>query len=407
MSLSTFERDVCRRIEQRREAMLADLRLHVETPTGGRNLAALDQTREWLTSRARRLGATIDIIPGVSRPPWLYRASAADAPLPTAVCRRPGTGPNTGREVLLAGHLDTVHDPAGDFRSLTIAPDGATAVGPGCVDMKGGLVITLAALEALGDAGFQGAWTLVLNADEETGSYHSAGAIFDEARRVHAAGGVGIAVEPASGTDGLVVERPGSGQFMIEARGKSAHVGRDFSKGVSAVRLLASALLRVLDLTDPKRGVLVNIAPLEGGQATNVVPDLARAWGNVRFMDPADAALFEQQARQALRELCTGTGGSLDLLVSFARPAKPRTPETMRLAELAKGVADDLGQPMTFASTGGVCDGNIMQAAGLPTIDTLGVRGGGLHTTSEWIDLASIVPRCQLLALTILRASAR
>ncbi|MEM9374008.1 MAG: M20/M25/M40 family metallo-hydrolase, partial [Planctomycetota bacterium] len=91
---------------------------------------------------------------------------------------------------------------------------------------------------------------------------------------------------------------------------------------------------------------------------------------------------------------------------SFNRPAKPLTPETEALALRARGVAEDLGQSLPFERTGGVCDGNIMQSAGLPTIDTVGVRGGGLHTSDEWIELDSLVERCQLLALLVARLSA-
>jgi glutamate carboxypeptidase len=46
-----------------------------------------------------------------------------------------------------------------------------------------------------------------------------------------------------------------------------------------------------------------------------------------------------------------------------------------------------------------------MQASGLPTIDTVGVRGGGLHTREEWIELASLVERCQLLAVLVSRVA--
>ncbi|MAY74953.1 MAG: hypothetical protein CMJ31_09625 [Phycisphaerae bacterium] len=90
---------------------------------------------------------------------------------------------------------------------------------------------------------------------------------------------------------------------------------------------------------------------------------------------------------------------------SFNRPAKPETPEVRSLAMAARGVAEALGQELPFAKTGGVCDGNILQDAGLPTIDTLGVRGGGLHTPDEWIDLSSLVERSQLLAVLIYRLS--
>jgi glutamate carboxypeptidase len=132
-----------------------------------------------------------------------------------------------------------------------------------------------------------------------------------------------------------------------------------------------------------------------------VVPDRARAWGNVRF---TNAEVGEDLGR-ALQAMATPDGDlpRIEVRRSFNRPAKPLTPATEALALRARGVAEDLGQKLPFGRTGGVCDGNNLQAAGLPTIDTLGVRGGGLHTPQEWIELASLVERCQLLAVLIMR----
>jgi glutamate carboxypeptidase len=267
--------------------------------------------------------------------------------------------------------------------------------------MKGGLVIAVAALEALEENGIAAPWTFILNSDEETGSYHSEHALRAEARRTRDARGIGLVFEPALPDGSLVVERLGSGQFLIEARGRSAHVGRDFEKGISAVTALARAVAAAADLPDPNRGKIANIGPLEGGSATNVVPDRARAWGNVRY--PTQAIADELEA--GLRRLETGHGTLPEVIVktSFNRPAKPLTPEVQRLADAARQAAEDLGQRLPFGKTGGVCDGNILQDEGLPTIDTLGVRGGGLHTTDEWIDLPSLVERCQLTALLISR----
>ena len=140
--------------------------------------------------------------------------------------------------------------------------------------------------------------------------------------------------------------------------------------------------------------------------ATNVVPDRARAWGNVRFPSPQIA----DELAEGLDALATPpTSESLPRVTvhrSFNRPAKPLTPATRALAEAAWSVAESLGQRLPFGKTGGVCDGNILQDAGLPTIDTLGVRGGGLHTPQEWIEIASLVERCQLLAVLIARIAA-
>jgi glutamate carboxypeptidase len=404
MSLSEMETRLVRSAEGRRRALTEDLRLMVAAPTGGGNSGALDELRFQITRRLGKLGAKVELVPGDGKPAWLHGVKQGGKVPVTAVCRKTCLSKATGmppRPVLLSGHLDTVHDPGGSFKELVIEAGGKRATGPGCVDMKGGLVIMLAALEALDECGVDVEWTVVLNSDEETGSYHSESALRREGMRVAAAGGAGLVFEPALPDGSLVIERLGSGQFMVEARGRAAHVGRDFEKGVSAVTALAGAIVAVGQLPDVSRGKIASIGPAEGGTATNVVPDRARCWGNVRY--PTREIADELEA--GLRRLETAGEGlpRVSVETSFNRPAKPATLQVLRLAEVARGVAQELGQQMGFGKTGGVCDGNILQDAGLPTIDTLGARGGGLHTTEEWIELASLVERAQLAAVLIAR----
>jgi glutamate carboxypeptidase len=421
---------LCAAIAAKARVLLEDLRLHVGLPTGGGNKTALNETRDRLTQRLRRLGASVEMVPGEAKPEWLYeaggsRASGAGSVPPVAVCRKVPRKP-VKKPVLIVGHLDTVHDPNGPFKALTVSADGKTATGPGCVDMKGGLVIGVAALETLDEMQIDCEWTVVFNSDEETGSYHSEKALRVEAKRCAERGGVGLVLEPALADGGLVTERLGSGQFMVEARGRAAHVGRDFEKGVSAVTALAERLVTIGKMADPVRGLIVNVGPLAGGVAANVVPDLARAWGNVRF--PTKAVAEEIAAKlKGLQVGVTGASGTdnrsvdgpappahsdsgdalpmVKVEVSLNRPAKPLTPGTQALAELARGVAEELGQKLPFGKTGGVCDGNTLQDEGLPTIDTLGVRGGGLHTPQEWIEIPSLVERCQMFAVVVKRIS--
>ncbi|MGV6813904.1 MAG: M20/M25/M40 family metallo-hydrolase [Phycisphaerales bacterium] len=398
MKLSETEQRVADAIARKSEALLDDLRLHVETPTGGNNRSAIEETRQRFVDRLEALGARTTLVDGDPKPDWLLGGEPGAWIPPTAVCERLN-GASSGR-VMIAGHLDTVHDPEGDFRELTIAADGKTAVGPGCVDMKGGLVIAVAALEALEACGVEANWTFTMNADEETGTYHSEKALIEQAK-LH---DFGLALEPALPGGELAIERMGSGQFMIETVGKSAHVGRSFTEGRSAVVALAKCIVASSEFPEPGRGKILNIGPLKGGVATNAVPDSAMAWGNVRF---ADQGIADELGVQ-LDGLQTEAGAMPGVIVrrSFNRPAKPKTAAVEALGLKARGVAEALGQKLPFASTGGVCDGNVLQHAGLATIDTLGVRGGGLHTPEEWIDLTSLVERCQLLAILVARLSA-
>lgn len=406
MPLSALEQQLARSLAQRQPALTEQLRTLVNICTGGSSELArdgLDRTRELLTSRLRAIGAAVSLEPGDERPAWIGGPSSADAgpwAPPTAVCRGPAVTAAKCR-VLLVGHLDTVHPPESPFRELSIASDGLTATGPGCVDMKGGLLVLVAALEALAEAGVPVAWTVAFNSDEETGTYCSDRVL----RRLAREHDVGLIVEPAMPDGSLAIRRPGSGQFLLEARGRAAHVGRDFASGVSAVNALARAITAVADLPDPARGLVANIGPLQGGAAANVVPDLARAWGNVRFADELQAR--ELDARLRALETPANALPSVRVTTSFNRPAKPTTPAVERLALTARASAQDLGQALPFAPTGGVCDGNNLQAEGLPTVDTLGVRGGGLHTPTEWIELASLHERAALLAVLISRLSAQ
>lgn len=384
--------------------MRRDLERYVNIPTGFNHTPGLDELRGLVVERCRALGARVETVPGEARPAWITpggeNAGGGGAAVPPSViCRGPNQA--AGPSVLLASHLDTVFDPAGPFTRFGLSADGAKGFGPGVVDMKGGIVIALHALEALAVCGLAVNWTYFFNSDEETGTYHSGRVLSEESKRHR----IGLATEPALPGGGLAVERKGSGQFLIEAFGKSAHAGRDFEKGVSAVYALARAVSGAEALTDLSRGVTVNIGPLKGGEATNIVPDFAAAWGNVRFPTPQDSDRFEA----AFARLGVGLDGEVPRVrtrFTLNRPAKPLTPGSQRLAEFAAETSAMLGQAMCFASTGGVCDGNIMQAAGLPTIDSLGVRGGGLHTHDEWIEMRSLTERCELFARLLARLTA-
>ncbi|MEO0629404.1 MAG: M20/M25/M40 family metallo-hydrolase [Planctomycetota bacterium] len=251
---------LCEAVERRRDALLEDLRLHVETPTGPGGADAIERSREVITSRLHKIGAETSTMAGDPRPDWM--GGNERIPISSISTVSGGTGPS----VLIAGHLDTVHPADGPFQKLGLREDG-TATGPGCVDMKGGLVIALHALEALHEVGANVNWSYFLNADEETGTYHSDAAL----RKVSAEHGFGIALEPALAGGELAIERAGSGQFMVEIDGKSAHVGRAFTEGVSAVTRLGDVLVACGQMPEPERGKIVNIGPISGGSATNAV----------------------------------------------------------------------------------------------------------------------------------------
>jgi glutamate carboxypeptidase len=401
-ALNAIERDLGARLAARRPRMEADLAEWVAIPTGSGHEPGLTRFRALLRARLSALAGEIAEFPGDPRPAWIVQpGQSADAPPPVAL--RATLRGGSGRAVLITGHLDTVHDPHGAFQTLSRGADGR-AVGPGAIDMKGGLVILVHALEVLAEAGIAPAWTVLLNSDEETGSLHSQRVIRAEARACAARGGFGLAMEPSLPDGSLVLERLGSATFRIECEGRAAHAGRDFAQGVSAVNALAAKILDAAQLVDLDAGTVVNIGPLEGAKATNIVADRARAWGNARFRDAAR----EEVVKRGLLGLATAADAPLPrtrIEYESNRPAKPETPVVRALAEEVRTIGEALGEKVGFGKSGGVSDGNLMQAEGLPTLDTMGPRGGNLHRTDEYIDLDSLVPRAATLAILLARST--
>jgi glutamate carboxypeptidase len=397
MALDATERSIRDRLHAARDAMVTRVAEMVAIPTGHGHRAGLEAMQALVATRLRALGASIEQVPADPRPAWIDPRPATDARVPALVASR--VEGRAGARLLLCAHIDTVHDPAGAFQRLAPRGDGAMT-GPGAVDMKGGIEVLLSALEALEAERVAVAWTVMLVSDEETGSFGCARAIERVARGHDRA----FVVEPATPEGDLVVERPGSGQFRIDASGRAAHAGRDFAKGVSAVQALAKAVVAAGALADASRGRVVNIGPLEGGVATNIVPDRASAWGNVRYRDEAEGAALGA----ALDALAFGGEGEVPRVRvrrEHNRPAKPCTDAVRALGERAQAVAADLGVRVGLASTGGVSDANLIQHAGPPTLDGLGVRGGNLHRDDEFLWPESLPERASLLAVLLSRES--
>ncbi len=399
-ALSVLEREIAAKLAARASAMERDLADFVAIPTCSGHEEGLVRFRAIMRARLAALGAEISEVAGDPKPAWIVQpGQRADAAPPVAL-RAVARG-GKGRSVLVTGHLDTVHDPFGAFQTLARTAQ-SRAEGPGAIDMKGGLVCMLHALEVLAELGVKPAWTVLLNSDEETGSLHSQRAIRAEARACAAAGGIGFAMEPSLPDGSLVLERLGSCTFRIECEGRAVHAGRDFANGVSAVNALAARILEAAMLVDLAEGTVVNIGPLEGGKATNIVADRARGWGNARFKDAAR----EDALKRGLFALATAADAPLPrtkIEYESNRPAKPEIPAVRALAEQARAIGEALGEKVGFGKSGGVSDGNLMQAEGLPTIDTMGPRGGNLHRTDEYIELDSMAPRAAMLAILLAR----
>jgi glutamate carboxypeptidase len=307
--------------------------------------------------------------------------------------------PQAPVQLLFTGHMDTVFAADHAFQETRWLEEGVLN-GPGVADMKGGIAVMLAALAAVertpGAARL--GYDVVINSDEEVGSLSSADLLARVARGKRAA----LTYEPAALPDGtLAGARPGSGNYGIVVRGKSAHAGRNPEDGRNALLAAADLALRLDALK--REGLTVNPSRIEGGSPSNVVPDLAVLRVNLRPRTPAIEAEAKRQIDEAVTAVAAERDVAIELHGGFGRPPKPLTADAEALFTLVKSAGADLGQAIAWQTSGGVCDGNNIAACGVPVVDTMGVRGGKIHSMEEFMVVDSLNERAALSSVTILR----
>jgi len=376
-------------------AMLKQVEAWSAINSGSRNLAGLAAMATELSSAFQPLGAMRFCPPAeVSQ----MLESGEIVPLEHGENLHLVVRPQAPTRLLLTGHYDTVF--AADHMFQTPGwREAGILNGPGVADMKGGIAVMLAALQALEASPFAAdiGYEVILTADEEVSSPGSAPLLAEAARRVDA----GLTFEPALPDGTLAGARPGSGNFSVHVTGRAAHAGREPEKGRNAVVAAADLALRLAALISPE--LKVNVAKISGGGPNNVVPDAA----NLRFnMRPATLEA-QQAALVAIDATLAAIARSHEVEVhrhgSFARPPKPLDANQLRLFELVRSVGADLGLGIGWRAAGGVCDGNNLAATGLAVVDTLGVRGGAIHSSDEYLIVESLKERAELAALVLMR----
>lgn len=308
--------------------------------------------------------------------------------------------PDAPLQVFLGGHMDTVFGVNHPFQDAVFVDENRLNA-PGAADLKGGLVVMLKALEALERSPWAEniGWEVLINPDEEIGSVGSRELLEEAAKRNH----LGFIYEPSLPDGALVAQRKGSGNFTVVVRGRAAHAGREFDKGRNAVVLAAQVIAQLHALNGRFDGFTLNVARMDGGGAVNVVPDLAMVHFNVRVTHAQDMP-FVAEALQACVDTANAEEGfSAVLHGGFTRPPKPQNAAMEAIQKLVGESMQMLALPVAWQASGGCCDGNNLAAYGLPNIDTLGVRGGNIHSDKEYLLVDSLAERAQLSALMLMR----
>jgi len=359
--------------ESRLPDMLDETGTLVRCESPSADLAALERSGEAVAALGERLtGRAPEVI--------------ADAG-PTHLRWRFGNGP---RRVLLVGHHDTVW-PLGSLDTHPWSVTDGVARGPGCLDMKAGLVQMFHALSVLEDIG---GVTVIVNGDEEVGSRTSSDLIEEAAREAPAA----LVLEMAADDGALKTARKGISLYEMQISGRAAHAGLEPERGINASIEAAHLTLAIAQMGDPSLGTTVTPTLLRSGTAANVVPAAATLAVDVRAASVAEQRRVDVALRQVAPVL---PGAGVTAVPGPACP--PMEPSASAgLFATAQRLAGLLGlEPLRGVAVGGGSDGNRTAGVGTPTLDGLGAVGGGPHADREHVVTAIMPERTALLAALI------
>lgn len=387
-------------IDAQADAMADQVRAMARINSGSYHVAGLDACAHAI---ARAAGTIGDLQVEPLAPHRQIDSAGGQIERPLGQLIRAARRPQARLQVLLCIHYDTVYDADDPFQTVTEVTPGVVR-GPGVTDAKGGLVVMLTALEALERSPFAEGigWEMIINPDEEIGSPGSAPLLAEAAARHD----LGLLFEPSLPDGSLVSARKGSGNFIFVVRGKAAHAGRNPDDGRNAIHALGSVITAVAAMHRSMPGITTNVGQITGGGAVNVVPDMAIARCNIRVSSAVERQHVEAVLRCVVEQVSARDGFHAELHGDFHAPPKETDGPTLQLLSHLADCGREIGLDLAWKSTGGACDGNKLAAAGLPNVDSLGVRGGAIHSDQEYLHLDSLVERAKLSALLLMRLAA-
>jgi glutamate carboxypeptidase len=368
-------------------AMVALLEALVNSDSPSRDKAAVEATGEILKDFFAQHGIPVETFP--------------DATYGEAIRASLDVPGSNQRPVMLLGHRDTVF-PAGEAGRRPFKIENGRAYGPGVADMKAGLVMNafvLAAFKACGCA--PAPLVALITSDEEIASPYSRAVIEQQAREARLV----LNSEPGRASGNVVSGRKGGAFLRFEVLGKAAHSGANFAEGRSAIGEMAHKIVALHAMTDLDRGITVNVGLVSGGQTVNTTAPRAVGEIDLRSVTAADRQeALDRIAAIMAQATVPGTTATWEILGEFL-PLEGSAQST-RLLDLYLGVSAEQGVHIAGEFTGGCADSGYTAAQGIPTLCGLGPVGGKAHTPEEYMEVATMAPRAQAMAMTILRLDA-
>ncbi|AIZ79688.1 M20/M25/M40 family metallo-hydrolase [Actinobacillus equuli subsp. equuli] len=352
----------------------------IESPAS--HISGVDQVADWFIQKAEKLGLSHKKIP-------MNSDKVAD-------CLLISNNPDAEQfDILFIAHMDTVF-PVGTASYVPFTNDRERINALGVIDDKSGALLSFYVLQELDLTKYNIA--VYLNSHEEIGSTYAKDSIREYARKAKYC----FVMEPAREDGSMVATRKGVITYKIDFHGVAAHAGNNPERGRSALVEAANFIVEFSKLNDFEVGHTFNCVINNGGSAHNVIADFASLTIEMRYRLPSSVEYFERHLKRVLDNPFVAGVTATKVLVNSEAPMIDEV-NLPKVKQIFDEVGKQLQYPIKWVDAGGLSDGNIAAASGCLTIDGLGPTGGNMHAKTEYLEVNSIVPKCNLVVAVIKR----
>ncbi|WGE88952.1 M20/M25/M40 family metallo-hydrolase [Actinobacillus arthritidis] len=350
----------------------------IESPAS--HICGVNQVADWFIQKAEKLGLSHKKLP-------MNSDNVAD-------CLLISNNPDAEQfDILFIAHMDTVF-PVGTANDVPFTNNGERINALGVIDDKSGALLSFYVLQELDLTKYNIA--VYLNSHEEIGSTYAKDSIREYARKAKYC----FVMEPAREDGSMVATRKGVITYKIDFHGVVAHAGNNPERGRSALVEAANFIVEFSKLNDFEIGHTFNCVINNGGNAHNVIADFASLTIEMRYRLPSSLEYFEQHLQRVLGNPFVEGVTSNKVLINSEAPMIDEV-NLPKVKQIFDEVGKQLHYPIKWVDAGGLSDGNIAASAGCLTIDGLGPTGGNMHAKTEYLEVDSIVPKCNLVVAVI------
>ncbi len=313
-----------------------------------------------------------------------------------------GTVPSAAA-LLLCAHMDTVV-PGEGIKPIVdgeiVRTDGSTILAG---DDKSGITIILEVIRVLKERNLpHGDLEVVFTICEEVGML---GAKHLDLSRVRSRAGM---VLDSERLQHLITKAPAANEIKFRVHGLESHAGICPERGISAIQVAAEALVK-MKLGRIDHETTANIGVVQGGFASNIVPNLVVMMGEARSHDESKLEAQTAHMRQCLKEAAANHRLQVDgkiFQASVEEDIKRDFPsmnvfKDSKVVQLVLKAAGELGIPMELAALGGGFDANIFNEKEIETV-SLGTGMREIHALTEWLDVRETLQAARLVLEVIL-----